>query len=824
MSETVSDILGKGFKFETRTIVEELPPRSVFGSVPAFIGGAHWGPVDVPSLVNKDFNKYFGQPVFAEDENDNRTLDFSGLAAKDHLKNSQYCYYTRITDGTDKKATMLLRKTAKPAFLVGEGAIQNTTVVIYPSGTLQNNKFSITKDAVTKVIELEGSTSAFKALNLYEINWSTYAGRKIIFSIDGKFLEYVISKTTFADIYTDIISAFMIKFSVSEVYAQSLIEKIDFTNVLETEETFEDGDIVKIGDVFKTFDTDAFTDETPVVVASIVERDALEGTAVVGDLVYVSGENKIYEFTGESDEFWEEKILKNIEGIIFKSDTFGSTSNIFIYDFPGTTYNSNNIFSTSGSNSSINQIVESINAQIKEDTNGIDDILVGFDAFKRLYVRTTNTGLSESFSIDEIENSVYSVLQISENDIDIEKFGEDEKVGGKAVAVYSGEEGNKIGFFKRKDANGNVLQVFMGSSILGTFFDYSYEVDSDVFIGTMINTDRVVSKYVTLEIDPGVEVIPEFEENETLYLSGGTSGLNNLQDFMYINAVNEYKNLDLYDIDIVSCSGVISENVVDAIIDVCNYRQDCFLVTDTPQQMTPYLVEKWHNGESDTRTKALDSEYALLYYPWILINTDSVKMPKQWVAPSVKVVSAITNCDIINQNKYSIPAGHKNALIRDIEAVERYLTEEEKQTLYSDRLNNNINPIVYNKNYGYFIDGQKTSKKGRNPLNRIKALRTALFIKRSVFTIAPDYFWLPIDSRTRAALEYDLTLIMDQLVKDRCIKADYVVDVSPELNDEYIEADGGLVGRIEWYPVKAVEKIKIINVIRDKQVSFSIEI
>lgn len=815
MAETVSDILGKGLKFENRVIVELLPPASITGTIPAFVGCANWGPKGSPILINKDITRYIGTPVVAESESDSRVLDYAGLAAEHHLKNSQYCYFTRVSDGTDKKASVLIRRAATSAKLVGASAVQNTSALIDET----NNSFKIKYgDLTSKTITIDSSPKAVFAVDISGVTVASLVGRRILITIDDNFLSYTINGTE-----TNLASALATKFSTDfgVTGANYIYKPTDVDAALLSDE-----------------DSFIFVDQTNSTLYLIEDETSTEivTTTTFGTVEPVDPENEQYFFNtstkvlyyseGGSEAVFEEVEVYVLENnfIVLESQRNGSLSYLTIHDFPGTVYNENNVKNVAGSDSSINSIVSYINSELDEDVDYADKLLVGFDSFRKFQVTSIETGVDISFVLETVTNDIYSTLLINEDVIDEVNYGTDEQLGGKVEAYYTGTEGNSLSFMLIEEAYGDMIQFYWGSSIIGSFFGYSYNVADSNFIGTMVNNDEVTSQYVKFYPLDGITSIPTFEPSKLYTLSGGTSGADNLTDQLYISALQEYKNLDLYDIDLIACPGMLGEDIVNALIEVCAYRQDAFNIIDTPQQMSPYQVERWHNGLDESRSAALDSEYSVLYYPWVMISTPQSTLAKQWVPASVRAIGTITTCDLKNQNKYSIPAGHENGKITDVEGIELYLTEEEKQRLYADRLNNNINPIVYNKNLGYFIDGQKTTKKGLTPINRLKSMRAALWIKRQVASIAPNYFWKPIDSRTRASLEFDLNTILAQLAADRVIKTDYVVDVSEELNDEYIEAQGGLVARMEWYPIKAVEKIKIINVIRDKQVSFAIEI
>lgn len=1028
MAETVSDILGKGLKFEQRVIIQQTQPDKLQGTVPALIGGAHWGPVGEPTLVKKTFSDYFGDAVYPEDENDNRVLDWSGMAAEYHLKYSQLCYFTRITDGTDKAASRLLSKSAKVAELVGTGAIKNTTVTIYPSGAqndagqdIQNDTFVLNFDDKTKVVQIDPSTSAKVAVDVDNVNISSVAGQNIMFSIDDILVTYKIlgSEADMDAIVTALRNALIATFAAKGITvtdASPYVYRMSGVSDLSLDEdTFVSGDIIKVaGDDFYRYNGTSWTDLNATTVAALTTNPADDAyywrtsdttahqfdkaggggagaftalamftthesatvpatfgsngdvcrlTAADGGLqpgliqsngvdtwsqlclssalttvaalpaiivddawYYNSTANTLHQFDYASNTYTA-YTFEVVNNVVFASQTWGTSSTAVVHNFPGTAITTDNTISASGSDTPINGIIASLQTGITTDntpsgtaglylktggawglvsgtvtmyedvpatpangdfwkSNGsnkdenstvrsygwykynssgtgtskwealtllyfemqstvpgagvgangdyaevggdaaLADITIGFDEFGRLIIATAseNAGADQQFSVGKVSGDMYVELKISDDDIGVLKVGADEEFGGKISAIYSGELGNTIYLLKTRNINGYSLSVVKGDSLLGEFYNYSYTVNNTEFIGDMINNDRVCAQYVKLTPEAGVTSIPEFEEGVKLYLTGGTSGLDNLEDFRYINAIGAYKNLDLYDIDVIACPGIIGTEVIRAMQEVCEYRKDCFCITETPQSLNAFFAERFHDGNSDLRTEKLDSMYVAIYYPWVLIETDSVKLPQQWAPPTVRVLGAIAYSDRENQSMFAPPAGHKNCPVNDVLALETYLTEEDKQALYADTLDNNINPIVYNKRNGYFVDGQKTTKRGRHPFNRIRTVRTALYIKRKVVEIAPDFFWEPIDPRTQDRLKGVLNDLMVGLVAARAIKDNYTVVCDATINTDIVEADNGLIAMITWSPIKSVEKIKIISTIIDQQVATTIEI
>jgi hypothetical protein len=153
-----------------------------------------------------------------------------------------------------------------------------------------------------------------------------------------------------------------------------------------------------------------------------------------------------------------------------------------------------------------------------------------------------------------------------------------------------------------------------------------------------------------------------------------------------------------------------------------------------------------------------------------------------------------------------------------IEALAAYLREDDKARLYADELGNSINPIVYTTTRGFFVDGQKNSRRDFDALSRLNVLRTALYIKKKVYSIAPDFFWQPLTNATREEMKSVLTTMMNELVERKAIKEGFTVTCDSSNNSEAVEAKRGIIASIEWEPVGSIEKIKIISTIKDKRV------
>ena len=403
---------------------------------------------------------------------------------------------------------------------------------------------------------------------------------------------------------------------------------------------------------------------------------------------------------------------------------------------------------------------------------------------------------------------------------------------GTFEAVYTGADGNNL-YFTKGTSNGIPFMAFYnGTSLIARINNFSYTLADDTFFGKLINNDSRMQKYLTY-INPAVPPVSISPIADGTYnLSGGTSGISNaISDVQYGAALDEYKNMDIFDIDILCVTGNSTATVISKIQTICEYRKDCFGVVDPPETIAGKAIGSidqmiyWHNGLLPaTLNMKLDSKYLVTYFPWVLITTASPVTSNQWMPPSEVTVPAIVTVDR-QFNSYT-PAAGKFAKLPLVNDIAVYLTEEDKGRAYDDNIGNNINPIVFTQKQGFFIDGNKTTQRIRNSYNRITTMKVSLFIKRNLMEIVPDYYYLPITKDTRDEFEAIIKKqIITPLINAQAIKPNEITDwqviTDPALIDAdntIIEASNGMISLIEWTPINKLEKIKVISVMKDTQV------
>ena len=506
----------------------------------------------------------------------------------------------------------------------------------------------------------------------------------------------------------------------------------------------------------------------------------------------------------------------------------GATSVVRVFSIPKIYNTSAGSITSRGTDTDIDVIITAINnaIQLAEPNSAIASI----DPENYNFILTSYGGGADyGIQVDTTTNSLYSALGLAPG---VMVYGTDAIAdAGTFIAKYTGTDGNTIIVDKAKTLEGYTLTIFFQGFNVASFFNYSYDPAASNFIGTLIASDPRASKIVELQLPVGMTQMPALAYGQ-ITLAGGTSGISNLTDTRYNLALDEYKNIDLYSLDLITVSGHTSQSVHDKLEEICEYRRDCFTVVDAPEDVAGtvdsggniYRMIDWHNGIPSTgRTKKLTSKFVSTYFPYVSIPDGTINERSNYYAPTVRVMGAIANSDKFNNNQFAAPAGNLNAPLNKIHALAQYVREDEKARLYADELDNNVNPLVYTTSRGFFIDGQKNCARGGIAISRLNVLRTSLYIKKRIYEITPNYFWKPLNKRTQDEFAEELRTIGIYLSSPEvnAIKTDYVAICDATINDEITEARRGLIGVFEWTPIRSIEKIKVISIIRDLQVDIT---
>ena len=261
-------------------------------------------------------------------------------------------------------------------------------------------------------------------------------------------------------------------------------------------------------------------------------------------------------------------------------------------------------------------------------------------------------------------------------------------------------------------------------------------------------------------------------------------------------AISAISNPDEFDINMIVTPGIINRlhsSVTTFAKDMCEDRQDCFYVMDG-------------GGYSDSIStvvnslSSFDSNYVATYHPWVKI-LDTDKNKPVWCPPSVVLPGVIAFNDSVAAEWYA-PAGLNRGGLSNVIEVKTRLTHEERDTLYTNR----INPIATFPGQGATVFGQKTLQAKPSALDRINVRRLMIAVKKY---IASSTRYLVFENNTAATRNRFLSIVNPYLESIQQRNGLYAFKVvmddtnnTPDVIDRNI-----MVGEIWLQPAKTAEFI-----------------
>jgi len=261
-------------------------------------------------------------------------------------------------------------------------------------------------------------------------------------------------------------------------------------------------------------------------------------------------------------------------------------------------------------------------------------------------------------------------------------------------------------------------------------------------------------------------------------------------------AINAISNPDEFDINMVVTPGIINRlhsSVTTYAKDMCEDRQDCFYVMDGGAYSDSISVVV-------NSLSSFDSNYVATYHPWVKI-LDTDKNKPVWVPPSVVLPGVIAFNDSVAAEWYA-PAGLNRGGLSNVIEVKTRLTHEERDTLYTNR----INPIATFPGQGATVFGQKTLQAKPSALDRINVRRLMIAVKKY---IASSTRYLVFENNTAATRNRFLAIVNPYLESIQQRNGLYAFKVvmddtnnTPDVIDRNI-----MVGEIWLQPAKTAEFI-----------------
>ena len=199
---------------------------------------------------------------------------------------------------------------------------------------------------------------------------------------------------------------------------------------------------------------------------------------------------------------------------------------------------------------------------------------------------------------------------------------------------------------------------------------------------------------------------------------------------------------DDIDIAMACIPGITDQALQNSLISLAESTQKFIAVVNPPEGFTTaQQAVNWHDGRGDSRTTAINSSYAAIYWPWIKIF-DTFSKSDMYLSPDAFAISVMCTTDIM-ADPWFAPAGLTRGRLTRPTDVEVSLTTGDRDSLY--KAGNNINPIAKFAQDGIVIWGQKTAQRNPSALDRLNVRRMMIAIRKMILSATRALAFEPND-------------------------------------------------------------------------------
>jgi hypothetical protein len=282
---------------------------------------------------------------------------------------------------------------------------------------------------------------------------------------------------------------------------------------------------------------------------------------------------------------------------------------------------------------------------------------------------------------------------------------------------------------------------------------------------TDVSSDGRFTKLVdgTYSLAGGTDGIPLTDDDRATVLIGDTApsktGLQLLDD-------------DLLGVGIALVPGISNQSVQNALVTLAE-KDGSFLAVLAPPVGTTSVQDAidWSNGVSTTRTSAINSSYAAIYWPWVKVFSQFDKTDR-WYDPSIFAARQMAFTDEVADSWFA-PAGFVRGRLTKPTDVEVRLSQGDRDAMYSG--GNVVNPIVNFPQQGITIYGQRTTQRIATSLDRVNVRRMMIIIKKIILQSTGQFAFEPNDAGTWSRVASVTTQLIDPIARGRGITAYSVI-------------------------------------------------
>ena len=295
----------------------------------------------------------------------------------------------------------------------------------------------------------------------------------------------------------------------------------------------------------------------------------------------------------------------------------------------------------------------------------------------------------------------------------------------------------------------------------------------------------------------------------------GTDGITGLVEADYIGTINGQqatglqaaKNPDLVPFNVLSVPGNSDVNVINAMLAIATFRNDCMILVDPPFGLSVNQVIEWHNGQGNlapnSPTQPLNFRQGALYWPWVQ-TTDSYNQVTLWLPPSGFAAGAWAFNDQSAGPQYA-PAGPNRGGIAGI-AVEYSADAADQANLAGG--SNKVNPILNVAQGGLQLYGNLTLQRALTSLGSINTQRMLIYAQKLIATSVRFLVFEPNNPVTWLKFVSLVNPILENLKQNNGITL-FTVQCDAITNTSQLINNKTMLGVIKIQPTPTAEVIVI---------------
>ena len=254
----------------------------------------------------------------------------------------------------------------------------------------------------------------------------------------------------------------------------------------------------------------------------------------------------------------------------------------------------------------------------------------------------------------------------------------------------------------------------------------------------------------------------------TYNLAGGESGGTTASDLIGSKATKTGMYAlddDGLNISIGLIPGIEDDSVQNAFISLAETSKNFMAIVSPPYALNEVQdAIQWINGQDPTtRTAALNSSYAAVYWPWVQVFNPFASA-EQWYDPAIFAARQCVFTDAVSEPWFA-PAGFRRGRLSKPTATEIVVNQGDRDALYS----NSVNPISNDPTTGITIFGQRTTQRAPTALDRVNVRRLMIYIRKVLLELGKPFQFEPNDQLTWELIEDAINPFLDDLLARRAI-------------------------------------------------------